>query len=241
METPKGLAAMRNRMMERKPEADWENTDDDAMADMAMADYDEMSTMVDDYKKRDAVFDELAVNHPEGMMFLTQLAKGKDLREALENATGVSFEELYNDPDYPAAKADRETKQTEAVRGMLKNLEAEAEKNGWSEEELDEALGAIDEFIQAVEGNTITLELLDLLRKGKKYDADVANAKHEGEVSGRNAKIEETHRKRKASSDGLPVLGGKTTGGDKTIVRNAKTGLGSGIWDAANMKRNNYQ
>jgi hypothetical protein len=55
--------------------------------------------------------------------------------------------------------------------------------------------------------------------------------------------IEETKRKKKASSDGLPALGGQSKGGEsnKTLVRGGRNGVGSDIWGAANMKRNNYE
>lgn len=241
VETPKGLAAMRAKMMERNPDYDWDNTDDDGMADMAMADYDELSATVDSYKQRDAIFDDLAQKHPEGMMFLSQLAKGKSMREAIENSMEVSFDELYNDPDYPAMKEERANKEAEAVREMLEKLTAEAAENGWSEDDVDEALSAIDEFIQAIEGNAVTFEMLKLVKNGKNYDADVAAAKHEGEVDGRNAQIVETKRKKKASTDGVPVLGGKATGGDKTIVRGNRAGVGNGIWASGNIKRNEYK
>lgn len=243
VETPKGLAAMRSRMKERKADVDWDNTDDDAMADMAMADYDELSTMVDEYKKRDAAFDELAAKHPEGMMFLSQLAKGKSMREAIENSMDVSFDELYNDPDYPAMKQEREGKEREAVDAMLAKLDEEAAAKGWKSEDVDEALQALDDFINAVESNSVTMDMLQLLHNGKRYDKDVAKAMHEGEVNGRNAKIEETKRKKKASSDGLPALGGQSKGGEsnKTLVRGGRNGVGSDIWGAANMKRNNYE
>lgn len=240
VETPKGLAAMRARMKERKPDTDWDATDDDAMADMAMADYDEMSSIVDQYKQRDAAFDELAEKHPQGMMFLAQLAKGKTLREAIENSMEVSIEDLYNDPDYPRAKEEKAAKEAEAIRAMLADIDKKAEENGWTPEDVDEALQNFDELIQAAEGHNVTFEILQMLRNGKNYDKDIANAKHEGEVNGRNAKIEQSKRKKKASTDGLPALGGMAGGGNKTITRSPKTGLGSDIWGAGNMKRNQY-
>lgn len=240
VETPKGLAAMRARMKERKPDTDWDATDDDAMAEMAMADYDEMSSIVDQYKQRDAAFDELAAKHPQGMMFLAQLAKGKSMREAIENSMEVSIEDLYNDPDYPRAKEEKAAKEAEAVKNMLAEIDKQAEENGWTPEDVDQALEDFDELIRAVEENKVTFAMLSMLRNGKNYEKDLAGARHEGEVSGRNAKIEQGQRKKKASTDGLPALGGMSGGGNKTITRNAKAGLGSGIWEAANMKRNNY-
>lgn len=243
VETPKGMAAWRTRMKERHGEADWDSLGDDGMADMAMADYDALSAQVEQYRKRDAAFDELAEKHPEGMMFLSQLAKGKSVREAIENSMGVSFEEFYNDPDYPAMRQEREEKEREAVGQMLARLDEEAAARGWKSEDVDEALQAIDDFINAVETNSVTMDMLQLLRNGKRYDKDVAKAMHEGEVNGRNAKIEETRRKKKASSDGLPALGGQSKGGEsnKTIVRGGRNGVGSGIWDAANMQRRKYE
>lgn len=243
VETPKGLAAMRARMKERKPDTDWDATDDDAMADMAMADYDEMSSMVDQYKQRDAAFDELAAKHPQAMMFLAQLAKGKSMREAIENSMEVSIEDLYNDPDYPRAKEEKAAKEAEAVKNMLAEIDKQAEEKGWTPEDVDQALEDFDEIIRAVEENKVTFDMLQLLHNGKRYDKDVAKALHEGEVNGRNAKIEETKRKKKASSDGLPALGGQSKGGEsnKTLVRGGRNGVGSDIWGAANMKRNNYE
>lgn len=242
-ETPKGIAALRARMKERKPDADWDNLDDDAMADMAMADYDELSATNEQYQKRDAAFDELAAKHPEGMMFLSQLAKGKSFREAIENSMDASFEDIYNDPDYPAMKEERAAREREAVDAMLAKIDEQAEANGWSEKDVDEALSALDEFINAVEGNAVTFEMLQLLHNGKRYDKDVAKALHEGEVNGRNAKIEESVRKKKASTDGLPALGGQSKGGEsnKTITRGGKSGVGSNIWNAANMQRKEYK
>lgn len=242
VETPKGIAALRAKMMERKPDEAWDDIDDDGMADMAMADYDELSTMVDQYKQRDAAFDELAEKHPQGMMFLSQLAKGKSIREAIENSMDASFDDIYNDPDYPKAKEEREAKERAAVDAMLAKLDEEAEANGWKPEEVDEALQSIDEFINAIENNSVTFEMLQVLHKGKRYDKDVAKAQHDGEVAGRNAKIEEGKRKKKASSDGLPALGGMSKGGEanKTMSRGGRTGVGSNIWNAANMQRKKY-
>lgn len=84
---------------------------------------------------------------------------------------------------------------------------------------------------------------IDCMQKAGNYDADVASARRDGEVKGRNANIEEKMRKSKNETDGMPSLGGQSgTARGREIKRGTADGsnIGSGIWSAGNMKRNNY-
>jgi hypothetical protein len=131
--------------------------------------------------------------------------------------------DLINDPEKQEefAKANKEFMERIARE---KTLDDEYKKNiaesmsmveqmkterGLTDETIDAAL----DFIIKIANETIigkfTPETVDMALKAINHDSDVDNARVEGELAGKNAKIEEQLRKPK-EGDGMPAMGGSS-------------------------------
>ena len=74
-------------------------------------------------------------------------------------------------------------------------------------EAVDAALAVIDQMTKDAIMGKVTKEAIEMAMKMANREADIENARSEGEIAGRNAKIEEQIRKPQAG-DGMPQIGG---------------------------------
>lgn len=91
------------------------------------------------------------------------------------------------------------------IEKFRSQAEAFARGKGLDEEELNRGLEQLRIIGEGWQTSMLTLDMVDLLIKGIRYDNDVENAAAEGEIRGRNAVIEEEFMK-EPESDGLPHL-----------------------------------
>ena len=122
------------------------------------------------------------------------------------------------DPDYNAWEENRKARSEEmgkrkefadrlaANQEMTKaEIKAFAEENGMSNEQAIEFLGQVDELFKNIYDGLIDRKTLALLKKAVDADQMVAEAREEGQIEGRNAKIKETIAPTKVG-DGLPKI-----------------------------------
>lgn len=89
-----------------------------------------------------------------------------------------------------------------------------------------------------------TRESIDMAFKAINHDANVEDAAHEGEVRGRNAKIEEKLKKA-SHGDGTANLNGKNSGGKPNNLPDlgaiSRYDGNQSIWERGGEKRTSYK
>ena len=84
-------------------------------------------------------------------------------------------------------------------------IEQVQEEDGLSDDQMDAAMAFLLNITKDGVMGKFSAESIRMASKALNHDADVATASEEGEVRGRNAKIEEKLRKNR-KNDGLAVL-----------------------------------
>lgn len=147
------------------------------------------------------------------------LSMGATLREALArhfDPDDLTAQE--GDPDYEAWDKNRTTRSEELKKRKEMDekisankemtgaeIRAFAEENNMDKEQALEFLGKLDELFSNVYAGLIDRKTLAFLKKAIDADQMVADAREEGEIEGRNAKIKEQIAPAKVG-DGLPKV-----------------------------------
>lgn len=135
---------------------------------------------------------------------------GQNAFEAITSEEGAKIlAEIEAEED--RVKAEREARDTEVTENFRQSLEAckaWAQTRGLSEEEGYNALARLMDILSDAEDGKYSTELFDMAWKADHYDEDIASARHEGEINGRNAKIQEAGLKRQqAAAVPEPMIG----------------------------------
>jgi hypothetical protein len=207
------------RLRERYP--DKEFNDDEAIFGQMSDDYDELDGQLNGYKEREQQMVDMMSADPRSAHFLSNWHNGGDPAVELVRMFGTDIKDAIDDPEKQDAIAaankehvDRVARSRELEAEYSKNLDASLEtlrafqeENGMSDEEVDETMGFLEQvFADALIGK-FSRQSLELARKAINHDEDVAAAADDAEVKGRNAKINETLRRRQ-EGDGVAPLGG---------------------------------
>ena len=208
------------RLKGRYPDRDF--TDDEAMYGQAGEDYDAYENELSGYRERESKLEELFAKDPKNAQFLADMARGEDPWLVVIERLGTDgITELLNDPEKKAAYEEANKRYAERL-AKEKEIEAEYDRNMEESqrvreeldaihgvEAVDAALGVIDQMTKDAIMGKVTKEAVEMAMKIVNRDADLANARSEGEIAGRNAKIEERMR-RQQTGDGMPQMGGAT-------------------------------
>ncbi len=206
----------------KKKYPDREYADDDALFGQINDDYDEYDNQLSQYKERESRLTDLFSKDPRSAQFITDMAKGNDPWLAVIERLGIDgVTDLMNDPSKQAEYAEANKKYVERL-AKEKSLEEEYQKNFaesmnlleqiQQEKQLgDETIDAAMDLVMRIANEAIvgkfTAETINMALNAVNHDADVQNARTEGTVAGRNAKIDEKLRKPK-TGDGTPNLAG---------------------------------
>lgn len=136
---------------------------------------------------------------------------GPELTEAMESEEGrAKIVESTN--KYLERKAENDKRAAEVMANYeqsVNDLTAFAEEKGLSEEQAVAVFEKVNQIaFDAVDGK-YTREAYEMAYKAMNYDGDVEKARTEGEVTGRNAKIEERLGKVNKKPEMPPSLGGQ--------------------------------
>lgn len=136
---------------------------------------------------------------------------GPELTEAMESEEGrAKIVESTN--KYLERKAENDKRAAEVMANYeqsVNDLTAFAEEKGLSEEQAVSVFEKVNQIaFDAVDGK-YTREAYEMAYKAMNYDGDVEKARTEGEVTGRNAKIEERLGKVNKKPEMPPSLGGQ--------------------------------
>ncbi len=245
---------MRERLQGRYPDANLD--DDEVLNGLILDDYDKYDSDLKDYQKREQSFADLFGRDPRSASFLTAWRNGSNPVVELVRQFGKDIKEAIDDPErqeeIAAANEEfvqrvaKEKELDDAYQANLANSLAAIEKlqseNGLTDEQVDEAFALLITIIRDGIMGKFTPETIDMAMKALHHDSDVAAAEHEGEVRGKNGKIEEKLRKGK-KGDGMPNLDGKNGGQGKQKPRKSLGALDNygdnnlNIWERGNEKR----
>lgn len=246
---------MRGKVSERLKTKypDKEFADDEAMFGQISDDYDDYDNRIGEYKNREKALTDMFASDPRSAYFLSNWRNGEDPVVGLVRQFGTDIKDAIDDPkrQQEIAEANKEfvervAKEKELEETYRQNLDASLtdlaawqEENGLSDDEVDEAM----EFLQSVITDGImgkfSRESMDMARKAINHDADVADADYEGEVRGKNTRVEEKLRKR-SKGDGTSSLDGATGGASKPQPNLGALGQMSNtanIWERGGEKR----
>lgn len=207
---------------------DREFADDEALWGQVNEDYDGYDKEISGYKEHEKAFSDLFTSDPRSAAFLTNWRKGGDPAVELVRMFGDDFVEQLRDPkkqeELAAASkeyADRIAKEKEFDEQYQKNLsetlgtlEAMQSEDGVSDDEIDKAMELLIGIVRDGILGKFSPKSIKMAFRALNHDTDVAVAAREGEVKGRNTRIEEKLR-RNRRGDGTASLDGKNGGGGK--------------------------
>lgn len=208
------------RMKEKYP--DREFADDEELFGQIDDDYAGYEKRLGEYKGREESLMKLFEKDPRNAEFIADMAKGRDPWIAVIERLGIDgVTDLINDPEKQEVYAEANKKYVEKL-AKEKDLEETYQKNlaesmklvervqterGISDETMDAAMDLVIKMASEAILGTFTEQTVDMALKAVGYDAAVTNARTEGQVAGRNARIQEQLRKPNGG-DGQPNLSG---------------------------------
>jgi hypothetical protein len=147
---------------------------------------------------------------------------GEDPAVGLVRQFGMEIKDAIDDPDMQEAMAEANKEFVERVAKekeyeevykanlaqSLSDLDAIQQEMGLSDEDAENALMFLHTISAEGVMGKFTPANIKMALKAMNHDADVAQAAHEGEVKGRNIKIDEKLRTKK-KGDGTVALDGK--------------------------------
>lgn len=136
---------------------------------------------------------------------------GPELKEALESEEGrARIVESTN--KYLERKAENEKGETERMANYeqsVNDLAAFAQEKGLSDEQAVAVFEKVNQIAFDVIDGKYSREAYEMAYKAMNYDGDVESARQEGEVAGKNAKIEEKLGKVTKRPEMPPAIGGR--------------------------------
>lgn len=208
-----------DRMKGKYPDKNFD--DDEVFFGAINDDYDGVVAENNGYKEREKAFSDMFSSDPRSAAFLTNWRKGEDPAVQLVRQFGTEIKDAIDDPERQEQIAaankeyvERVAKEKELdeeyqknLAASLQTLEAFQQKNGLTDEDIDQVM----EFLVGIMKDGImgkfSEESMEMARKAIMHDADVTTANEEGEVRGKNSKIEERLRKQQRN-DGTAQLNG---------------------------------
>lgn len=205
---------------------DKEFADDEALFGQINDDYDGYDKELSDYKEREKTLSDMFASNPRSAAFLTEWRKGEDPVVALVRKFGDDFKAALEDPEKQEALAaankefaeriaqekEYEGEYQKNLNETLSTLETMQQEEGLSDEDIDSAMDFLVGIVRDGIMGKFTRESVAMALKAIRHDSDVEQANLEGEVRGRNTKIEEKLRKG-SKNDGTANLGSKNGGG----------------------------
>lgn len=209
-----------NRFKSKYPDSNFD--DEEVLFGQINDDYDDYDKRIGEMQEREQTFADLFTQDPRSASFFMSWRKGEDPHLALIRMYGTDIVDIINDPErqeevaeankeYLDRVAESEKYEEEYKRNLaesMAHLEKMQQEQGISDDEAEQLVQYLVNIYQDVVMGKFTPEALEMARKALHHDEDVAVASHEGEVRGRNEKIEEKLRTRN-SGDGLAALDGK--------------------------------
>lgn len=204
------------------------------------ADADEDDAYMKKYRENEDMVNNLFNSDPRAADFWNQWKANPDrnpiaymirvygtdgLKEELEDPQFADkFEEANK--EYLQRIADGKDYAEQVEKNLDKSIDvidAWAAKNGMSTEEADKVAQAVFDRYKRIHLGELTEDDLDWVYKAQNHDADVEDAAREGEIRGRNQKIQEKLRQGSGSNP-MPSLGGTAASNSAQAAPVVQTG-----------------
>lgn len=203
---------------------DKEYADDEALFGQINDDYDSYDNEISGYRDREKALTDLFASNPRSAAFLTDWRMGEDPIVGLVRKFGDDFKQALEDPEKQEALAaankeyaERIAKEQEYESQYQQNIaetsatiERMQQEQGLTDDDVDGAMTFLIGIMKDGLLGKFSEESIHMALKAIKHDADVAQADIEGEVRGRNTRIEEKLRKQNRG-DGTASLGGRNS------------------------------
>lgn len=223
-QTPTPTKSRREQFGERlkKKYPDREFADDEALFGQIDEDYADYDNRIGEYKNREKELSDMFAADPRSASFLNSWRKGEHPMTAFIRQFGKDgLEELVNNEEkmdefakaneeYLARVAKEKELEEEYQRNLsetIENLDKFQSENRLSDEMTDKVMEFLAGIVRDGIMGKFTPETIGMALNAVNHDADIQNARTEGQVAGRNAKIDEQLRKPK-TGDGTPDLAG---------------------------------
>ena len=229
-------ARYRSRYAEMYPDLDMEN--EDAFYESANANLDELES----YRKHNNDLIGAFNNNKAFASMLMAAKNGEDPYEWMAANLGADISELLSDPEYAKkiSEAARKFNESQAngeasrkeyetnVQNTLAELQKIQQETGWDNEKCYNLASKVYDIIDQGMKGLITAETFKMVMDGMNYKDDVSNARSEGEVAGRNAKIAE-QLKKEQKPEGMPPSIGTAKGNSTQSATPKKKSYWDGI------------
>lgn len=256
MPTIKDVKSNRDRYTERLKEKypDKDFPDDEALFGQINDDYDGYDKELGTYREREKALSDLFASNPRSAAFLTDWRNGEDPIVGLVRKFGDDFKAALEDPEKTEALAEANKQYAERIAResefeeqyqqniteTLSTIEQVQQEENLSDDDIDNAMEFLINIMRDGLLGKFSAESIRMAIKAINHDTDVLEASHEGEVKGRNAKIEERLRKGN-KNDGTASLAGKNGGGRERTMPDLgaiEQNYGSqNIWERGGEKR----
>jgi hypothetical protein len=235
------------RMASRHPDKNY--SDDEALYGQIIEDVAQSDDEIAKYKEREQTFADMFTADPRSAQFIVNWRNGEDPTVGLIRQFGMEIKDAIDDPEMQEAIAQANKEYVERVaeekeyeemykknlEQTLRDLDAIQKEMGLSDEQAEGALM----FLHTISSDGVlgkfSPESIKMALKAMNHDADVAQAAHEGEVKGRNIKIEEKLRTKKKGDGTAPLDGKNSNMGVKPTMPSMgaidRFAAGESIWD----------
>lgn len=216
---PTKRSAVTERLRQRNPDMNFD--DDEAMFGKIDDDYAEYDRQISDMEAERKNFADIMVKDPRTAQLLVGMRDGKDMITEIFRMYGPDIKEALDDPERLAnitaankefaEKVAEESKYEETYNAnmdqSIDDIDKWQEETGVSDDEINNAIARLMAITKDFVLGKFTPDTIQMLINAANHDSDVATAAHEGEVRGKNAKIEAT-LKQKRKGDGVSSLSG---------------------------------
>lgn len=225
------------RMKAKYPDKDF--SDKSLFHSQIVEDFVDGGDRIAKYEEDERALSDMILADPRAAQILVDMRNGKDVATSLVRMFGNEIKDAIDDPERLDEMAeaqkdymDRVAKEKEYediykgnLEQTLNDIEAVQQEMGLSDEQVDAAMAHLQKIVSDGVMGKFSSESIKMALKAISHDEDVALAAHEGEVKGRNTKIEEKLRKEK-KGDGMPTINSKNN-------NVAQARRGSSIFDIA--------
>lgn len=211
------------RMKAKYPDRSYD--DDEALFGQINEDYDDYDKKLAASQEHEKAFSEMFYKNPKAARLMMEWKDGKDpvsslvsiygkedILAAIDDPTRLeAIEEANKEFAEKLAKSDEyEAQYNKNFPESAQAVDAWAEQAGISPDVVDKIGTKLAQICGDFMLGKFTPETFEMVMKAMNYDKDIEQAQMEGEVAGRNAKIEEKLRKGK-QGDGTVALDGKNS------------------------------
>lgn len=212
--------AMSERLAAKYP--DREFADDEALFGQISDDYDDYDSQLNGYREREQKIADMFTSDPRSAHFVTTWRDGGDPVVEFVRRFGTDIKDRLDDPEWQEqlAEANKEFVERVAKEKELEqeyndnldktkeNLRQFQESYNLSDDEVDNVFSVLADIVGNGLLGLFSVQSMELAMNAINHDTDVEDARDEGEVAGKNAKINEKLRSRK-KGDGVSALNGK--------------------------------